>query len=530
MTLPPIHSTIRATALCSVLIATFAFHPAPQAADAPPIVDPRGSNQPPADAIVLFDGTHLNEFRNASGETPAWSVKEGILTSVPGTGNLFTRRAFGDIQLHIEWRVGDEGKTGESNGNSGIKFHEAYEIQILNSYGMSPERSKGQAGAIYNQHPPYVNACRPPGEWQTYEIVFRSPYFSPNGRLIKNGTFTIFHNGVLVQDHENVLGRTNSNVPARPDYKQPFFLQDHGSRVSFRNIWVRELERKSIEGAQRGGPRRRVLAADYTKGKRRLYLVDPDGNVLFKHTIRNLHDAHVLPNGNILFQTDWTEIVETDPLGNVVWSYDAQKGGNEGQKVEVHAIQRLPDGLTLLAESGPARLIEVDREGRIRKEVRLQVDNPNPHRDTRNVRKIASGNYLVAHEGDGVVREYDGDGKVVWQYKVDGPIYSAIRLTSGNTLIGGGGLHQVLEVSPDGQIVWKIDENELDNIRLGWITQVARLKNGNTLFVNCHAGPENPQIVEVDAAKNVVWTFKDLRLFGNNMAAAHVLDTDFEAR
>ncbi len=215
----------------------------PQSTEVPRIVDAGRAGGPPSDAIVLFGGTGLAEWRGRRGEAK-WNVKDGVLTIAPGTGQITTKRSFGDIQLHLEWRAPATARGGgESRGNSGIKFHEAYEIQILDSY-QNRSRPTGQAGAVYKQHAPLVNACRKPGEWQTYDIIFRAPFFDDAGKLRKPGTFTILHNGVLVQDRAKVVGRTNSKVPVKPDYRQPFFLQDHGSAVSFRNIWVRELERQ----------------------------------------------------------------------------------------------------------------------------------------------------------------------------------------------------------------------------------------------------------------------------------------------
>ncbi len=215
-----------------------------ESAEVPRIVDAGPAGGPPSDAIVLFDGTALAEWRGRRGEAK-WDVKDGVLTIAPGTGQITTKRSFGDIQLHIEWRIPANARGGgESRGNSGIKFHEAYEIQILDSY-QNRSRPTGQAGAVYKQHAPLVNVSRKPGEWQTYEIIFRAPFFDAAGKLRKPGTFTILHNGVLVQDRAKVVGRTNSKVPVKPDYRQPFFLQDHGSAVSFRNIWVRELERQA---------------------------------------------------------------------------------------------------------------------------------------------------------------------------------------------------------------------------------------------------------------------------------------------
>ena len=284
--------------------------------------------------------------------------------------------------------------------------------------------------------------------------------------------------------------------------------------------------------ADQTGTPRRILGAD--DSTHRLAIVAPDGSLEWEMKVGAIHDAHVLPSGNVLFQQGWTKIVEVKPDKQTVWEYDAAKmNGNEGRKVEVHAFQRLDDGSTMIVESGPARIIEVDREGQIKKEIKLKVDHPSTHSDTRLVRKIANGHYLVAHESDGVVREYDADGKIVWDFEVPlfghekkgghGPeafgnsVFSAIRLPDGNTLIGAGNGHSVLEVTPSKEIVWKLEQNDLPGITLAWVTRVERLPNGNTVFGNCHAGPDNPQFIEVTPEKKVVWTFKDFQNFGNSM-------------
>src|SRR5262245_60634985 len=158
--------------------------------------------------------------------------------------------------------------------------------------------------------------------------------------------------------------------------------------------------------AEQTGPPRRVLAAD--DSTQRLAIVAPDGLLEWETKVGAIHDAAVLADGHILFQQGWQRIVEMTPDKQVVWEYDAgRRNGNEGKRVEVHAFQRLDSGLTMIAESGVARIIEVDKAGRIQHEIRLRVDHPNPHSDTRLARKLASGHYLVAQESDGCVREYD---------------------------------------------------------------------------------------------------------------------------
>jgi len=286
------------------------------------------------------------------------------------------------------------------------------------------------------------------------------------------------------------------------------------------------------------GPGRRFLAADDSTG--RLAIIGADDTIEWELKIGGIHDAHVLANGNVLVQQEFQKIVEVAPDKTVVWQYDAGKmNGNEGKRIEVHAFQRLDDGLTMIAESGPGRIIEVDKDGKIQREIPLKRDHPNAHSDTRLARKLANGNYLVAQEADGVVREYDPIGKVVWEFAVPlfgktkkgghGPeafgnsVFSAIRLANGNTLIGTGNGHSVLEVTPAKEIVWKIEQNDLPRITLAWVTCIQRLPNDNTLIGNCHAGPENPQFVEVTKDKKVVWTWQDFKNFGNSTPVQKVL-------
>lgn len=284
----------------------------------------------------------------------------------------------------------------------------------------------------------------------------------------------------------------------------------------------------------------RVLAAD--RGK--LAVVGTDGRVEWEMPVKHdVHDLHVLPNGHFLTHTSATTVVEIDPkTKEVVWKYESKPKPGYAGRVEVHAFQRLDDGRTMIAESGNARIIEVDRDGKIEKEIPLSVPKSDPHRDTRLVRKLASGNYLVCHEGLGLVREYDGDGKTVWEYKLDlggrkaspghGPeghgtaVFGALRLPNGNTLVAGGNNNRVLEVDRDGKTVWAVDQKDLPGVTLAWVTTLRVLPNGNVVIGNCHAGPDNPQLVEVTRDKKVVWTFKDFRTFGNGLAQAVILDAD----
>jgi hypothetical protein len=208
--------------------------PAPQALPVPP----------PSDAIVLFDGTDLSQWRSADGGPAKWVIQDGAIESVAGSGFLYSARGFGDVQLHVEWATPTppHGRS-QGRGNSGVFLMGLYEVQVLDSYE-NDTYPDGQAAAVYGQYPPLVNACRPPGEWQTYDIVFRRPRFRPDGSLVTPARITVIHNGILVQDGVEPWGPTSwlQALPytSHPD-KLPLGLQDHGNPVRYRNIWLREL-------------------------------------------------------------------------------------------------------------------------------------------------------------------------------------------------------------------------------------------------------------------------------------------------
>ena len=281
------------------------------------------------------------------------------------------------------------------------------------------------------------------------------------------------------------------------------------------------------------------------QGKARLAIVDTAGAIEWEMPWGGIHDVHVLDNGHVMVQRGPAAVVEIDPQSKeVVWSYDAaQQNGNEGKRVEVHAFQPLTNGRVMIVESGPARIIEIDRDGNLQKTLLLKVDKPHPHHDTRLARKLDNGNYLVCHERDGTVREYDEKtGDVIWEYEVPlfgksrqgghGPdafgnqVFGAVRLHNENTLITTGNGHSVLEVTPQQEIVWKIEQNDLVGITLAWVTTIEVLPNGNYLIGNCHAGPQNPLVIEVDPkTKQVIWTFDQFEVFGNSVPNSLCLDT-----
>ena len=208
---------------------------------------------PPADAIVLFDGKDLSQWESVDGLPPSWRIVDGILEVVPANGrhHLKTKQRFPDFQLHVEFAEPAEvSGNGQDRGNSGILINGMYEVQILDSY-RNPTYPDGQAGALYGQTPPLVNACRPPGAWQTYDILFESPLWDANGVLTKKAAVTVIQNGIVVQNHREYFGSTDgiNGIPHKSlgAYHQPhppevvIELQEHKNPVRFRNIWIRAL-------------------------------------------------------------------------------------------------------------------------------------------------------------------------------------------------------------------------------------------------------------------------------------------------
>jgi 3-keto-disaccharide hydrolase len=213
----------------------------------PPVVDPGAGAlpvPPPADAVVLFGGTSLDQWQSDDGSAPKWIVRDGYFEVAPGTGGIRTRAGFGDLQLHVEWATPSPGEgEGQDRGNSGVFLMGMYEVQVLDSY-QNRTYADGQAGAVYGQFPPLVNASRPPGVWQSYDIVFHRPRFDAKGALVTPARMTVLHNGVLVQDNVTLSGPTAHQT--RPPYKAhpdrlPLSLQDHSHKVRYRNIWARAL-------------------------------------------------------------------------------------------------------------------------------------------------------------------------------------------------------------------------------------------------------------------------------------------------
>jgi hypothetical protein len=212
----------------------------------PEVVEP-GDLEPikrPEDALVLFDGKDISQWKMVYEEKSIWKVENGYMEALPETGPIMTREGFGECQLHIEWATPEkiEGE-GQGRGNSGVFLMGMYEVQVLDSYE-NETYADGQAAAIYGQYPPLVNASRPPGEWQSYDITWHGPRFDETGKLLSAARITMLHNGILVHDNVTLTGPTGHH--ARPSYKAhpdklTIGLQDHGNPVRFRNIWIQKL-------------------------------------------------------------------------------------------------------------------------------------------------------------------------------------------------------------------------------------------------------------------------------------------------
>ncbi|MAW12168.1 MAG: hypothetical protein CMO54_10025 [Verrucomicrobiales bacterium] len=235
------------------------------------------------------------------------------------------------------------------------------------------------------------------------------------------------------------------------------------------------------------------------------------------------HDVHLLSNGNILFHDTWTSVKEITLDKKIVWEYDcAKSNGNEGKRVDVHAFSRLKNGNTVIVESGVGRVIEVDSKGKLIHQFPLKKGGT---QSTRWVRQTPQNTWLVCSENPGVVTEYDNDGNIVWDYLIKTRVYGAIRLKNGNTLIASGSGNSIVEVNPEKEVVWEVKgQVPGTDIQLKWMTCLQEESNGNYIVGNCHAGPDNPQIFEINKDKKVVWQFNEYELVGNGLACWQVLN------
>ena len=246
-----------------------------------------------------------------------------------------------------------------------------------------------------------------------------------------------------------------------------------------------------------------------------------DGTVIWKRKTEGPKEGHtghheiqMLPNGNILYHDDWNVVKEMKLDGTEVWQYESSN---------VHAFSRLKDGNTMIAESGKDRIILVDKDGKVVRSTPLGKDGRGK---TRQVEVLKNGNYLVCAEQPGTVTEYDVDGKIVWEYEIGTRVYGAIRLKSGNTLICSGSGNSVVEVSPKKEVVWEIKNTVPDtDITLKWTACLKELPDGQVIIDNCHAGPDSPQLFQLDKNRKVEWEFNEFDLVGNGMACFDYIDS-----
>lgn len=271
----------------------------------------------------------------------------------------------------------------------------------------------------------------------------------------------------------------------------------------------------------------RLVLVSASYGKNIIAICDVKGKPIWQYKTRGRkrghsghHDVHMLPNGNILFHDSWTHMAEITLDKKIVWEYDSAKQNVKGKRVDVHAFARLKNGETMIVESGRGRIIHVNKEGKLMKEFPLKKGATN----TRWARMTEQGHYVVASEAHGVT-EYDADGKVVWDYPIQGRVYGARRLKNGNMFICAGGGNRILEVTAKKEIIWEVSKKVPGTkIDLKWMTCIQESEAGNYIVGNCHAGPNNPQIFEITKDKKIVWEFNNFELVGNGLACWEVLE------
>ena len=267
-----------------------------------------------------------------------------------------------------------------------------------------------------------------------------------------------------------------------------------------------------------------LVSASYQKDI--IALCELDGSVLWYHKTggpkgghAGHHEIQMLDNGNILYHDDWDVVKEMKLDGTEVWRYASSN---------VHAFTRMKNGNTMIAESGKDRIIIVDPDGKIVSETPLGKDGRGK---TRQAEVLDNGNFLVCAERPGTVTEYNLQGDIVWEYEIGTRVYGAIRLENGNTLIGSGSGNSVVEVSPDKKVVWEIKDTVPDTkITLKWTACLKELSNGHIVVDNCHAGPDSPQLFELDRDRKLVWQFNEFDLVGNGMACFDYLDAEQASR
>jgi outer membrane protein assembly factor BamB len=265
----------------------------------------------------------------------------------------------------------------------------------------------------------------------------------------------------------------------------------------------------------------KIMFAEYGKGPNRLVELDAKGKVTWEHKFPSIAVIfEVLPDGHVIYAYGGkpTGVREIDRDQKVVWDY-------ESKCPQVLGCRRLPNGNTLVAEQGPCKAVEVNKDGKVVKEIPLTTTEKGYHLQVRNIHKLANGNILAAHEGEGAVREVDGDGKVVWEYTKVENAGDAVRLANGNTLISCGTQKRIIEVTPKGEVVWEFGPKDAPELNLTWVTNIQVLKNGNYVVGNFLRGQEGKgaHAFEVTKEKKVVWTFADHKL-AKSITTVRVLD------
>jgi hypothetical protein len=267
----------------------------------------------------------------------------------------------------------------------------------------------------------------------------------------------------------------------------------------------------------------RIMFAEYGKGPNRLVELDADGKVIWEHKFPSIAVIfQVLPDGHVLYAYGGkpTGVREIDRKEKVVWDY-------QSKCPQVLGCRRLPNGNTLVAEQGPCRAVEVDKDGKVVRTTPLTTTEAGYHLQVRNIHKLANGNILAAHEGEGAVREVDPAGKLVWEYKKVENAGEALRLANGNTLISCGTQKRVIEVTPKGEVVWELTVKEVPEVNLTWVSSLQVLKNGNYVVGNFLRGQEGKgaHAFEVTKEKKVVWKFADHSL-AKSITTVRVLDDE----
>jgi hypothetical protein len=278
----------------------------------------------------------------------------------------------------------------------------------------------------------------------------------------------------------------------------------------------------------------RFIAQD----KQTLSIVDKLGQVEWQMKFGPIHDLHQLEGGEILTHQKTKLVILRLQDKSVVWEFDCKQLFPK-TKIEVHSFIPKANGEIIVAISGAGKVVTINREGEVLHSFKMKLLQPHFHKDTRLMRLTPEKTLLISHEGDGHVREYTQEGKLLWDYEVPmfgkskvkghglsafgNSVFSAVRLKNGNTLICTGNGHSIIEVTPDKKIVWHLKQNDLKNIQLAWVTTIEVLPNGNLVLGNCHAGPENPQLVEITRDKKIIWSYRDFKNFGNALSNSLVL-------